>query len=178
MMSIDWITVGRPYAKAVFESAVDKEDLKGWSGALKHLAYTAELPEMQACIKNPVILPAQIANVFIEAVKLKKEYQYFVELLAESHRLGALPAIYRLYEELRAEYEKTITADVFSFEALTAEQKNTLTAVLKKRLKRDVHLTEHVDKSLLAGAVVRAGAIVIDGSARGKLHRLNEEMMR
>jgi F-type H+-transporting ATPase subunit delta len=43
---------------------------------------------------------------------------------------------------------------------------------MKKRLGREIVLHERVDPSLLGGAVVRAGDLVIDGSVKGRLEKL------
>ncbi|MCE1690121.1 F0F1 ATP synthase subunit delta, partial [Enterobacter hormaechei] len=42
------------------------------------------------------------------------------------------------------------------------------------RLSRKVKLNCKIDKSVIAGVVVRAGDLVIDGSIRGRLDRLTD----
>ena len=56
--------------------------------------------------------------------------------------------------------------------ALDAAQQDKLTAALSTRLKRQVRMQNCVDASLLGGAVIRAGDLVIDGSLKGRLQRL------
>ena len=51
-----------------------------------------------------------------------------------------------------------------------------LVAALKKRLGTDVNVTTSVDQSLIGGVLVRAGDTVIDGSVRGRLNRLAEQL--
>jgi F-type H+-transporting ATPase subunit delta len=77
-----------------------------------------------------------------------------------------------LFEELRAEAEKSMTAEVVSAKALTPEQEAKISQALKARLGRDITLVTSVDESLLGGAIIHAGDLVIDGSALGKLNRL------
>jgi F-type H+-transporting ATPase subunit delta len=186
MDSLDWITVARPYAKAVFEAAIDEEGkaLAEWSVILEELSFVASQPNVTFFIKRPDILPDESAAVFSSILNLDNKnkknevVERFLQLLAKAGRLGALPAIHYLYEQLRADYEKTIEASVIVFEPLTKEQEKALTASLKKRLNRDVHLTTQVDKSLLGGAIVKAGDLVMDGSVRGRMHRLSDEMMQ
>jgi len=180
MMSLDWMTVARPYAKAVFELAVSQKTLKLWSEILAKLAMIVEQRETMLFIKRPDILPEQVVELCLSVLEQPKNetVTHFVQLLAKANRLGALPAIQHLYEELHADYEKTVEVKVLSFESLTDTQEKTLSIALKKRLNRDVHLTVQIDKSLLGGVIVRAGDLVIDGSVQGKLHRLNDEMMK
>ena len=51
-----------------------------------------------------------------------------------------------------------------------------LVTALKKRLGTDVNVTTSVDQSLIGGVLVRAGDTVIDGSVRGRLNRLAEQL--
>ncbi len=185
-MSLDWISIARPYAKAAFELAVENQTLKAWSETLGTLALVANQPEAVIFMKRPDVSTEKAAEAFIDVLDIpakstddhNKEIKNFVQLLAQTKRLGALPAIQSLYEHMRADYEKTIEANVVSFEKLTKAQQDDLALALKKRLKRDVNLTVEIDKALLGGAIVHAGDLVVDGSIRGKLHRLNEEMMK
>jgi F-type H+-transporting ATPase subunit delta len=96
----------------------------------------------------------------------------FLTLLAENNRLMLLTEITVLFEELRAEAEKSMTAEVVSAKALTPEQEAKISQALKARLGRDITLVTSVDESLLGGAIIHAGDLVIDGSALGKLNRL------
>lgn len=179
MMSLDWITIARPYAKAVFELGIEHQTLKTWSEVLNVLSEVACQPEMAFLIQRPDVTPEQAAEIFGSFIPKKSdEVTSFLQLLAQKGRLGALPAIQQLYEFLRAEYEKTMDAHVVSFELLTPQQEETLVLALKKRLQRDINLSVKMDKSLLGGVIVRAGDFVIDGSILGKLHRLNDEMMK
>lgn len=181
MDSLDWITVARPYAKAVFETAIDSKGkaIHEWSDVLAELSFVANQPEVVFFIKRPDILPEDAVAVFSSVLGKKNELTMrFLALLAEKGRLGALPAIHELYEQLRADYEKTVDASVTVFKPLSETQQAALITALKKRLKRDVHLTVHVDKSLLGGAIVKAGDLVMDGSVLSKIHRLSDEMMK
>ena len=56
--------------------------------------------------------------------------------------------------------------------ALSASQVEDLRAALKRRFGREVELETAVDASLIGGAVIDAGDVVIDGSLKGKLARL------
>jgi F-type H+-transporting ATPase subunit delta len=55
---------------------------------------------------------------------------------------------------------------------LNKAQREGFAASLKKRLGREVRLHCDTDASLLGGAIIRAGDLVIDGSLSGRLERL------
>ena len=168
------ITIARPYANAVFNIANDKGELKAWSELLAVFAQCVEDSEIAQMIASPSVTDEQVidlmANVTGETVN--DEARHFLMLLSENNRLSLLSDIAVIYEELRAEAEQVMTADVSAAKPLTEEQEANISAALKKRTGRDVTLNVEVDESLLGGAVIRAGDLIIDGSALGKLNRL------
>jgi F-type H+-transporting ATPase subunit delta len=92
--------------------------------------------------------------------------------LAENHRLYTIPEIATIFEELRKEAEKSVQAQIISAYPITDAQRNSIAKGLKAKLNRDVVLECAVDESLISGAIIRAGDLVIDGSARGQLAKL------
>jgi len=96
----------------------------------------------------------------------------FFRLLAENHRLHILPSIAVLFERLRAEAESVVRAELISAVAVTDTQRKRVIKALKAKFQRSVVLDCKTDETLVAGAVVRVGDLVIDGSARGRLDKL------
>jgi F-type H+-transporting ATPase subunit delta len=168
------ITIARPYASAVFSIADEKGELKAWSDLLVLLAQCVAVPNMQSVISSPSVSDEQLVGLLAEIAGelMSEDAQKFLALLAENNRLQLLEHIAVIFEELRAEAEHTLIADVTSARALTPEQEAKISAALKKRLDRDVTLNTSVDDALLGGAIIRAGDLIIDGSALGKLNRL------
>jgi len=168
------ITIARPYASAVFAIANEKGELKAWSDLLAVLAQCVAVPNMQSVISSPSVSDEQVVGLLadIAGELMSDDARNFLSLLAENNRLQLLEHIAVMYEELRAEAEQVIAADVATARALTPEQEKSISAALKKRLGRNVTLNSNVDESLLGGAIIRAGDLVIDGSALGKLNRL------
>jgi len=56
------------------------------------------------------------------------------------------------------------------------EQITALKAALKKRFGRDIDLDQRIDPSVIGGAVIDSGDMVIDGSVRGRLERLESAL--
>ena len=114
----------------------------------------------------------------MQQLKEKKDAQgqNFIKLLSENHRLLALPQISEIFEHLKAEFEKTIDANVVSASELNAEQQENLKQKLATKLGRQVNINVSVDPTLLGGLVIEAEDMVIDGSVRGKLTKLSETL--
>lgn len=165
------ITAARPYALAAFEEAQTNAALTDWSEVLGRLADAVENPELLAVIGNPSTNRAQLEALMLALAgeSAMRQQKNFVRLLVEGGRLNVLPEISAMFEQLKAEAEKTENVMVDSAFELSSEQQNKIAASLKKRLGCEVNLVCNVNKALLGGVVIRAGDKVIDGSARTRL---------
>lgn len=176
----DSSTIARPYAKAVFEHALDAGKLALWSDYLNSLAGIALDPSVMDFIGNPASSNAQQVELLMSVIPdsdgESKQLRNFIATLAEKKRLPVLPDIRRLFEALRSEEEKVLIVEVRSVEKLSAEQEQQLIKTLSRRLERQVTLEISIDRDLLGGAVIKAGDLVIDGSVRGKLNKLSVDL--
>lgn len=170
----EFTTIARPYAQAVFKLAQQQQALPAWSDMLGLAAHVAADPEMRKLLDNPRVTPAQLAELFVDVCgdRLNDAGRNLVRLLAERRRLVVLPEIFGLFEQLKNDAEGAIKAQLITAFPATDAQKQTIAAALKQRFGRDVQLEYITDPTLVGGAVVRAGDLVIDGSVRGKLARL------
>ena len=176
------LTLARPYARAVFELADEKRAFDGWSKTLSVLAALSADPSVQDMFTSPQAAPAVRAEVLAELAgkagqKLDQQGRNFVRLLAENRRLTLLPEIAADYERLRAEAENTLEVELMAALPVPAEEQNRLSEALQKKLGRKITLKYVEDKSLIGGAVIRAGDLVIDGSVREKLGRLTADLV-
>ncbi|MGQ3889147.1 F0F1 ATP synthase subunit delta [Legionella sp. CNM-1927-20] len=175
------VTIARPYAKAVFEYAFNAGKLQRWSEYLRSLALSILDENAANFIDNPASTIEQHIELLITTVgQVESEdaayLKNFITLLAENKRLKALPDIFNMFEAMRAEQEKTLTVNVISYSELSQNQQLKLIDSLSKRLQRKVTLQITIDKTLIGGAVIQAGDLVIDGSVRGKLEKLSTSL--
>jgi F-type H+-transporting ATPase subunit delta len=171
-------TIARPYAKAAFEAAREARAFAEWSHGLKTAAEIVLDPRVTELINNPELPVAAVADFIIDVAgtTLDEKMRNFVRVLAANRRLLLLPEIVAHYEALRAQVENTVDVDVVSAVKLDSAEAEKLTAALNARLKRRVNMRNTVDASLLGGAVIHAGDLVIDGSLKGRLERLRTEL--
>jgi len=172
-------TIARPYAQAAFSLAESQGNLKKWSDMLQLVAAVASDDAVRVLIGNPGIDNDRLVDIFIGICgdRLDQHGQNFVRVLAENKRLDVMPEIADLYEEKRAEAESTIEAEVTSAIPMSEAQQAQLVAALKKRLGREVTLVTKTDDSIIGGAIVRAGDLVIDASVTGQLEKLANTLM-
>ena len=171
------LTLARPYAKAVFEIAKEKGTLDRWSKVLGLLASLSADASVQDMLTSPKASAPVRAEVFTELAakageKLDQQGRNFVGLLAEYRRLALLPEIAADYERLRAEVENTLEVELRAALPVPTEEQKRIGEALHRKLGRKITLKYVEDKTLIGGAVLRAGDLVIDGSVQEKLSRL------
>ena len=168
------LTLARPYARAAFALAQEHGRLVQWSRLLDFAATLAVHPQMHAVLGNPALRGDDALTLLLPDGDVDPNFRQFVTLLASNHRLVLLPDIAVQFEALRAEAERVVRVKVTSAEPLSQDALDALGVALRRRFGGDVAFTQAVDPELIGGAVIDAGDVVIDGSVRGKLARLQQ----
>jgi F-type H+-transporting ATPase subunit delta len=171
-------TIARPYARAAFQHAQDAKEFAGWSRLLAAAATAAAHPHVKRLLGNPHVTSDELVDLLggLSKHAAGEHGRNFLKALAENRRLGHLPEIAAQFEKLRADVEGVVDVEVIAAREVPKPQETKLAAALQKRLGREVRLHTKIDESLLGGAIVRAGDLVIDGSLRGRLERLGSSL--
>lgn len=169
------LTLARPYARAAFSVAREAGALPAWSAALGFAARVAAEPQAAALLGNPKLTRADVVAL-LSPEGAQDAFHNLLGLLFDNRRLGLLPEIAGLFDELRFEAERVVRAKVTSAAALADAELETIKAALRKRFGREVEVETAIDASLIGGALIDAGDIVIDGSIKGKLERLQSAL--
>lgn len=174
-MSANAQTLARPYARAAFELARGDDLLADWSQRLLLASALASAPQISPVLAHSGMSQAdQVRLLLPEGDTVDGGFGRFLAALAENRRLPLLPQIAVQYELLRAEAERIVKARVRSAVALEPAQLDAFKTALKRRLGSEVELRNEVDPTLIGGAVIDAGDIVIDGSVRGRLGKMRD----
>lgn len=165
------LTLARPYARAAFGAARDEGRLDAWSQALAFSTQVAADPRVAGLLSNPE-LGDEAATTLLAPQDAGEGFLRFLALLAEAGRLPLLAEITGLFEQLRADEQRVVRATLTSAAELAASELEGIREALRRRFGREVELQQAVDASLIGGAVIDTGEVVIDGSLKGKLARL------
>ena len=170
----DNASIARPYAKAVFDLATENSNQDDWAATLESLAAIAQDEEFGKAVSSPQVTAEQLEELVLGVLgkKIPTGGDNFIKLLAQNGRLESLPEVQQQYALLLAESRKSIEAEVLTARPLSADQKSNLTEALQTRLGVSVSIVETIDESLVGGAIVKAGDLVIDGSAKGRVEKL------
>jgi F-type H+-transporting ATPase subunit delta len=177
-MAGDLTTIARPYAEAVFERADETGKLDLWSEMLELLSAVVADPTLAEIVANPLFDRADLTSLMLEigGGRLTDEGANLVRLLVQNGRLPLLPEIARLFDQLKADKDRMLKVHVVSAYALKPAQEKQLAEILKQKLGREVSITSEKDPELIGGVHIRAGDMVIDGSVRGRLQQLANEL--
>ena len=171
------ISLARPYARAAFETARSHNALGDWAVKLALAAEVAADPRVADLFGDPRVAVGELVGLVMpESEAAGSPFATFVQILAENGRLPVLPEIGALFEQLKNEAERVLKVSVRSATAMDAGETGKLKDALKRRFGRDIEIEQSVDPAVIGGAIIDAGDVVIDGSVRGRLARLEQAL--
>lgn len=164
------------YAKTLFDLAHEAGKLEKVQEDFQALCGAIHASEDLALVFRSTEVTRQDQIKVVSA--LQKEFAFdpilgdFLKVLATNRRLDCLLDILQIYT-LLLETEKGVQpVEVYSAHALLPHQKTTLLTTLKKAISGELHLSYHLDPSLLGGITIRMGSRVIDASLRARVQQL------
>lgn len=174
------VTIARPYAEAVFGVAQEKNRLDAWAEMLEFLSAVSANPQMRSLVADPNLTEEQVANTVlgIGGERLDGDARNFVQLLAHNNRLTLLPEIAQLFDELKADAEGVVEANIASAYPMSDGQLKDLVARLEKKFKHRIDPRVSVDRELIGGVKVEVGDEIWDASVKGKLENMAFSLAR
>ena len=171
---IEPTTLARPYARAAFQFAVDNGTVDSWHQALVSVAAVVAEPSVAKVLDDPATTASHRAAIVATVLgdDIPAGVAQFVSVMAENHRLGLSGEVATLFAELRSALDAAANVTVTSAFDVAEETIEQLSASLTAKLGKTVDMTVETDASLIGGAIIRVGDMVIDGSVRGRLHKL------
>ncbi len=174
--------VARRYAKALVDVAAAtneleavRQELSGFVGLLR------ERRDLRQFLWNPGILRRdkdEVLDGVVSRLEFRPLTRSFLRILLGARRLPALESVLDAYESLMDERLARVKAVVTAAVPLEAEMQEHLRQRLEQVTGKTVYLTVQHDPGILGGLITQIGSLVYDGSLRGQLARLREEMVR
>jgi F-type H+-transporting ATPase subunit delta len=173
--------IAAPYARAfadvVFEAHLNAHDVQ------KHLDSFVvawhESVELREVFLDPSFSADQkvaILDKLNARLGMSVQVRNFIAVLIQHDRMNVL-------DDVLAEYRKVINqrlgiseVHVTSARPLETDERHGIEQKVAALTGTQVQATYHEDKSLLGGVIVRVGSTVYDGSVKGRLDRLKEQL--
>ena len=173
-------TVARPYAEAVFKTALETHALDRVAEGLAFMAAVGRDETMRSTLMNPKVTGTQKKELFaaIAGDKVDAALKNLFALLVDNHREVLIDSIAEQFDELKREHERVVRARITSAQPLSEEQRADIVSALEKRYGKRVEADLDVDPELLGGARVQIGDQVIHASVRDALAQMAASLAR
>ena len=172
--------IARVYGDALFavaseEGKIDeiRDELGEFADALN------EDRDLQVFFFSPYFSSQEKRDGIAKTVQgASEQFENFLALLAEKHRMPAIFRIRSHYDNLWAEENKRLEVRVTSAIPLDESIVKRVGDEIERQTDRKIDLEADVDEDILGGLVLRVGNMVLDASLREKLNRLRKEVSR
>lgn len=140
----------------------------------------AEHPDLLNVWTNPGVPLAQkirLLDAIVARERYEKHVRNFVAVLIQHGRIHAIAEVTREFlreMDMRMGYTE---AEIVSARALQAPEKRAMEEQVARLTGKMVRARYTQDESLIGGAVVKIGSTIYDGSVRGQLQRMKEEIV-
>ncbi len=173
--------VHRIYAQSLLEAAKERDRLDPVREQFDELAAAVEgSPELAELLRNPQIDPRTKRDVLEAALagaEADEIFRNFVRLVAEKGRIGELAGIHEEWLRLLAAEERVLELDLTTAVELSDDEAGEIVAQIEQAAGRRVEATRRVDPELIGGLILQAGSVRVDGSVRGHLETLRQELL-
>ena len=172
-------TAARRYAEAAFEVAQRDGAVERWRAELDAAAAIAADEQVGRILANPAIAletrTETAGSIFGKVVS--KPVLNLIGLMLRRGRIEQLPRVAAEFRRLDNARQGITLATATSAAPLSQDEVRALTARMEQLTGGRVELDLQTDPSLLGGLVVRIGDRLIDGSVRGRLERLRNQLV-
>jgi F-type H+-transporting ATPase subunit delta len=171
-------TIARPYAEAAFRMAQEHNAFAAWSQMLGLVSQVAGNAQMAAALDNPKLTAADKEALLLKVCgeRLDTLGRNFVRVVIEAERVGVLPQIFALFEDLKDAAEGVAKARIETAFPLSDGELADIKAALEKHFGKKIEATVAIDPELIGGARITVGDTVIDGSVQAKLQAMATQL--
>ena len=168
----------RAFSSVVLESKLDaqkvQQQLNDFSQTL------AGSKDLREALMSPAIPLAQriaVLDAVSQRAGIDRQVRNFLAVLTEHNRIGALDEVLAQYHQEMDRRLSVSEAEIVSARKLEDGERADLEKQAGALAGNAVHVTFREDGSLIGGVVIRIGSMLYDGSVRGRLDRLRDQLV-
>ena len=175
---IELTPLARPYAKALFASAIESNSLDDMAAELKTMAIASQADGVKNTIENPALARKDIVETLVKLFEesVSDTSKKLIEILAENKRLNLLEPIYFIYQQLLEKHKKQNSIQVFVAAEPGNEAKDNIEKKLKSTYGKDANIYFLKDPKMMGGLLIKIGDETLDLSIRGKVNKLVNQL--
>ena len=174
----DLVPLARPYARAIFDAAVDSGSTSETLACLKSLAAGFKEKAITDLISSPTLSRSEILKKLTSIFdgEVNELVNNLLGALAENDRLEICPEISNLYESLLAEHNQQLDIDVSIPVDLGDESKEGLKQSILKKYGETSNINFLVDPAIMGGITIKIDDEILDLSIKGRVQKLVNEL--
>tara|TARA_B000000477_G_C6004030_1_gene190294 strand:- start:18 stop:554 length:537 start_codon:yes stop_codon:yes gene_type:complete len=175
---IELTPLARPYAKALFESAIESNSIDEMAVELKTMAVAAKTEGIINTIENPTLSRKEIVEILVNLFEesVSDTAKKLIEILAENKRLNLLEPIYLIYQDLLEKHKEQKSIEVFVAVEPGDEAKESIEQKLKSTYGKDANIYFSKDPAMMGGLSIKIGDETLDLSIKGKINKLVNQL--
>ena len=175
---IELTPLARPYAKALFSSALESKKIDEIASELKTMALASKTDGVINTIENPALSRQDVVNVLFNLFEesISETSKKLIEILAENKRLNLIETIFVIYQELLEEHKEQKSVEVFVAVDPGKEAKQNIEQKLKSTYGKDANIYFSKDPSMMGGLSIKIGDETLDLSIKGKVKKLVNQL--
>ena len=171
--------VSKTYSEALFEVAIEENKIDLFQSEIDFVADSlVEFPEFCELIKSPTISKTEKKQIINEVYKEKisQEMLNFIMIIIDKSRASFIESIRKDFKDKVNSHKGIVNAVATTAIPLSDEDKVRLVQKLSAITGKTIKLTNDVNKDIIGGVMVKIGDKVIDGTLKGKLDNIKDEL--
>ena len=174
------MVVANRYARALAEVVAASGDYRRVLQELQDFASAyRESPELQEVFVSPAVALPQKMNVLVAIGQELGESPVtlnFLRVLLANYRMPLLEEAVQAYRKIANDRLGVVRVTVSSASDLSETERESVAARFRELTGKQVELEFRIDSELLGGILAQIGSTVYDGSVRGNLARIREQL--
>ncbi len=168
---------GKRYAQAIFQLAVQQDQVDQWDGDLDSMSQVLQDEEFSSFLEHAQV-PLMEKNRSIEAVfpDTNPMVRNLVALLISRGSAKLIRDVHLSYSQLVDEYRGRQRVEVTSAVALDAGEVGRIARFVAELIQKEVVVSTEVDETILGGVIIQVGDQLLDGSVRSRLEGLRRQV--
>ncbi|MBV8476135.1 MAG: ATP synthase F1 subunit delta [Acidobacteria bacterium] len=173
--------VTRRYARAFVDVVLHGHlDADGVFEELRTIAATHQMsPELRKVWASPAVAAEQkrgLLDAIAAREGISRATRNFIAVLIDHRRIALLDEVLEDFKKQLSSRLDFAEAEITSARELNISERRTLEFQIERLTGKKVRARYGRDESILGGAIVQVGSTIYDGSIRGQLERIREQL--
>jgi F-type H+-transporting ATPase subunit delta len=136
--------------------------------------------DLRQALFNPALavdVRVRVIDALVPRLQLSKDVRNFLAVLVRHERMNAIEEIVAAFRAEMDRRQGISEVEVISARRLDADERSEMEQQVARLAGTQVRARFREDNGLIGGAVVKIGSTIYDGSVRGRLDRMKQELM-